>query len=85
MHCEKFLIAKNNIHNNYNGVLAVTSVVNLEDNRINHNKRNGVMLIDDCQILMSENNVEGNKLAGFVCRKTSKAKMRMNSFAKNKI
>lgn len=45
LHCEKFLVAKNNIHGNYNGVLGVTSVVNLEDNTICENKCNGVMLI----------------------------------------
>jgi hypothetical protein len=43
------------------------------------------MLIDDSRILMSENTLEGNKVAGFVCRNTSKAKMRMNRFMGNKI
>jgi parallel beta-helix repeat protein len=43
------------------------------------------MLVDDCQILMNENTLEGNRRAGFVCRNSSKAKMRMNSFIGNHI
>ena len=43
------------------------------------------MLIDDCHILMSENAIEGNRKTGFICRNTSKAKMRQNKFASNRI
>jgi hypothetical protein len=43
------------------------------------------MLIDDCQILMSENVIEANKKSGFICRNTSKAKMRQNKFISNRI
>jgi parallel beta-helix repeat protein len=59
--------------------------VNIEDNQVINNKCNGIMLIDDSRILMSENTLEGNKVAGFVCRNTSKAKMRMNRFLGNRI
>jgi hypothetical protein len=34
---------------------------------------------------MSSNVFEGNKNAGFVCRSTSKAKMKLNKFVDNKI
>jgi parallel beta-helix repeat protein len=53
LHCEKFLIAKNTITSNYNGIVCITSVVNIEDNTITSNKCNGVMLLDDCQVLLS--------------------------------
>ena len=43
------------------------------------------MLVDDCQVLMSENVFEKNKKAGFVCRNTSRAKMRVNKFEGNGI
>jgi hypothetical protein len=76
LYCEKFLIAKNEIWQNYNGILGVTSVVNIEDNNIHLNKCNGVMLVGDCQILMSENVIEENRKVGFICRNTSKARMR---------
>lgn len=85
LHCEKFLIAKNTITHNYNGIQAVTSVVQIEDNTISHNKCNGVMLVEDCEILLSENEFERNKVAGLVCRGVSRAKMKRNSFKDNKI
>lgn len=85
LYCEKFLIAKNEISHNYNGIMAITSVVNIEDNKIHDNRCNGIMLIDDCHILMSENAVEGNRKTGFICRNTSKAKMRQNRFTSNRI
>lgn len=31
---EKFLIAKNHIHQNFNGILSATSVINIEENTI---------------------------------------------------
>lgn len=43
------------------------------------------MLIDDCQILMSENTLKANRKAGLVCRNSSRAKMRMNRFEGNQI
>ena len=43
------------------------------------------MLVDDCQILMSENVFESNRKGGFVCRNSSKAKMRGNRFEGNAI
>lgn len=85
MHCEKFLIAKNTISSNYNGIACVTSVVNIEDNLISNNKCNGIMLVDDCQVLMSENTFTGNRKAGFVSRNSSRAKMRLNKFEGNTI
>ena len=76
-------MAKNNISGNYNGIVGVTSVVNIEDNVIENNKCNGVMLVDDCQVLMNSNGLEGNRRAGLVCRNSSKAKMKSNRFEKN--
>jgi parallel beta-helix repeat protein len=84
-YCEKFLLAKNDISRNYNGILAVTSVVNVEDNHIADNKCNGIMLVDDCQLLMTENQIEGNRKAGLIARNTSTARMRQNRFNANKI
>ena len=52
---------------------------------IENNKCNGVMLVDDCQVLMSSNGFESNRRAGLVCRNSSKAKMRLNRFEKNSI
>lgn len=44
------------------------------------------MLIDDCQVILSENIIEGNKKSGFICRNTSKTRrLRQNKFLNNRI
>lgn len=65
--------------------MSVTSVVNIDDNEIKNNKCNGIVLLEDSQIIMNGNLFEGNKNAGFVCRNTSKAKMKLNKFVDNHI
>ena len=60
-------------------------MVDIEENTITNNKCNGVMLVEDCHILMNENMIEHNKNSGLVCRNSSKAKLKANHFEKNNI
>lgn len=43
------------------------------------------MLIDDCDIIMTENTIERNRVSGLVSRSTSKARMKNNRFSANRI
>ncbi len=55
---EKFTIKENQITENYNGIVSLTGVENIEENIISRNSRNGILLICDNNLNITQNQIE---------------------------
>ena len=84
MRCEKFVVKNNHIENNYNGIVSMTGVENLEGNLIKNNERNGILLIRDNNVSITSNEVLNNKKAGLFIRDSSVGEITSNLFKNNK-
>ena len=84
VHCERFTLKNNHIEKNYNGIVSMTGVENIETNVIRNNEKNGIMLIRDNNVTITGNEFISNKKAGLLIRDSSIGEIQENHFRDNR-
>jgi len=78
-------IVRNNITENNDGIIAITSVADIINNEVHKNKSSGIMLLKDSRPRLTDNKIHGNDCIGLFVRDKSVGVIKDNMIEKNKI
>lgn len=83
--CGAAMISRNVIRNNYDGIVSITGIPLINDNKIFENKNHGIMLLKDSRPKILKNKIKKNKGVAIFVRDKSKAFVVDNEISGNDV